>query len=186
MSGWSTQTLSIAARSNGDATLAVRALRESLRRAEPDLVVDAIGAGRTILSGPFVLLRAAGVAALSLGVVTLILAMAGLFGIQSHIVSYRTREIGIRMSVGATANQIHWLVLKDGCSSVVSGLAMGLFIGLAGRAIVRAYVDVDVQIVDPWMFLAVPVPLVLSAVCACYFPARRAAGVDPNVALRHL
>ena len=178
--------VAIAARSYGDATLAVRALRESLHRTEPDLVVDAIGAGRTILSGPFVLLRAAGVAALSLGVVTLMLAMAGLFGIQSHIVSYRTREIGLRMSVGATARQIHWLVLKDGCSSVVSGLAMGLFIGLAGRAIVRAYLDVEVQIVDPWMFLTVPVPLVLSAFCACYFPAQRAARVDPNVALRHL
>jgi ABC-type lipoprotein release transport system permease subunit len=63
---------------------------------------------------------------------------------------------------------------------------MGLFIGLACRAIVRAYLDVEVQIVDPWMFLAVPLPLVLSAFCACYSPAQRAARVDPNVALRHL
>jgi hypothetical protein len=61
---------------------------------------------------------------------------------------------------------------------------------LRGRAIVRAYLEVEMPIVDPWMIVIVivivPVPLILAAFCACYLPARRAGGVEPNVALRHL
>ena len=111
--------------------------------------------------------------------------MVGLFGIQSHIVARRTREIGVRMSFGASAAQIKRMVLKDGYRPVLEGLALGLFIGLAGRAIVRAYLDIEVNVVDPWM-VVVPIPLVLAAFCACYLPAQRASAVDPNVALRHL
>jgi ABC-type lipoprotein release transport system permease subunit len=68
----------------------------------------------------------------------------------------------------------------------VEGLAIGLFIGCTGHAIVRAYLDVEMPLVDPWMMLIVPVPLILAAFCACYLPARRAGGVEPNLALRHL
>src|SRR4026207_2395388 len=82
-----------AARSSGAAAGAVRALREALRQVDPDLAVEVIGGGRTVLSGASVFLRAAGVAALALGGVTLALAMVGLFGIQSHTVAHRTREI---------------------------------------------------------------------------------------------
>jgi ABC-type antimicrobial peptide transport system permease subunit len=133
-----------------------------------------------------VFLRAAGGAALALGALTLLLAMTGLFGIQSHIVAHRTREIGVRMSLGATRAQIERMVLKQGYRPVTEGLALGLFVGGTGRAIVRAYLDVDIDIIDPWMLVIVPVPLMLAAFCACYLPARRAGGVEPNVALRHL
>jgi len=129
--------------------------------------------------------RAAGLAALALGALTLLLAMVGLFGIQSHMVAHRTREIGVRMSFGASAAQIERMVLKDGYRPVLEGLAVGLVIGLVGRQLVISYLDVDVSVVDPWMLLVVPIPLILAAFCACYLPARRAAGVDPNVALRH-
>jgi hypothetical protein len=179
-------SLTIVARSTGDAAPAVRALREALRHTDPDLAVEASGTGRAILAGPYVFLRAAGVAALALGALTLLLAMVGLFGIQSHIVTQRTREFGVRMSLGATAAQIERMVLKDGCRPVVDGLALGIFIGLAGRTIVRAYLDIDVSILDPWMLLVVPIPLILAALCACYLPAHTAAGMDPNTALRHL
>ena len=155
-----------------------------LRHADPDLAVEVIGTGTAILTGPFAIVRAAGLAALALGALTLLLAMVGLFGIQSHFVGHRTKEIGVRMSLGATASQIQRLVLKDGYLPVLEGLAVGLVIGLVGRAIVRAYLEVDLRVIDPWMLL-VPIPLILAAFCACYLPARWAAGVDPNVALRH-
>ena len=166
--------------------MAVRALRGALRQVDPDLAVEVIGTGRTVLAGASVFLRAAGVAALALGGLTLALAMVGLFGIQSHIVAHRTREIGVRISLGASPGQIKRMVLRDGYRPVVEGLAIGLFIGVIGRAIVRAYTDVEVSVVDPWLFFVVPIPLIVAAFCACYFPAHRAAGVDPNVALRHL
>jgi ABC-type antimicrobial peptide transport system permease subunit len=164
----------------------VRALQAALRRADPDLAVEGIGTGRTMLAAIYVFLMVVGISALSLGAVTLLLAMAGLFGIQSQIVGQRTKEIGVRMSLGASAAQIRWMVLRDGCRPVLEGLAMGVFIGLAGRAIVRARLNIDVNIVDPWMLAGVPIPLIVAAFCACYFPARRAARVDPNVALRQL
>ena len=178
--------LAIVARSTGDVAMAVRALRGALRQVDPDLAVEVIGTGRAVLSGASVFLRAAGVSALALGGLTLALAMVGLFGIQSHTVAHRTREIGVRLSLGASPGQIKRMVLKDGYRPVVEGLAIGLFLGVIGRAIIRAYTDLDVTIVDPWLFFVVPIPLIVAAFCACYFPARRAAGVDPNVALRHL
>ena len=176
--------VTIVARSAAGAERAVPALREAIRRADPDLSVDVIGTGRAVLTGPFELLRSAGMGTLYLGAFTLLLSMVGLFGVQSHAVSYRTREIGVRMSVGASARQIKVMVIKDGYRPVVEGLMLGLWGGLAGRVLARAYMDVEVAVVDPVMLLVTPVPLLLAAFCACYWPAARAAKVDPTVALR--
>jgi predicted permease len=178
--------LLLTARSTVDSDHAIVALRDALRRAGPDLPVSIIGSGRRVLAGQFVFLRAAGVSALSLGALTLVLAMVGLFGIQSHVVAHRTREIGVRMSIGATRGEIRRMVLKDGYLPVLDGLAFGLLIGLIGRALVVRYLEIDVPIVDPWMLIVVPIPVFLSAFCACVLPAQRAAGVDPNVALRQI
>ncbi|MEO6214080.1 MAG: ABC transporter permease, partial [Vicinamibacterales bacterium] len=178
--------LTITARSAVDSATAVGELQRAIRNANADIAIEYAGTARTVLTGPFVFLRAAGTLAVSLGALTLLLAMVGLFGIQSHTVAYRTREIGVRMAFGATAAQINRMVLKDGYIPVAQGLAIGVFIGFTGRAIIRSYMDADISIVDPWMFLIVPVPLVLAAFCACYWPARRASRVDPQVALRSL
>ena len=178
--------VTISARSTGDAGAAVRALGEMLRRADPDLAVDAVGTGRDVLAGAWVFLTAMGMTALALGALTLLLAMVGLFGIQSHIVANRTREIGVRMSFGASAGQIQRMILKDGSVPVFEGLAIGLLIGVAGRAIVREYMELDVSILDPWMLAVVPIPLILAGFCAGFLPAHRASAIDPTVALRHL
>jgi hypothetical protein len=179
----SVRGLTVAARSN-DATRAVAALREAIRKADPDLTVDVIGTGRAMLTGPFELLRSLGMGTLYLGGFTLLLSMVGLFGVQSHLVSYRTREIGVRMSVGATARQIKLMVIKDGYRPVLEGLVLGLWGGLAARIIARAYLDVDVNVFDPWMLMLTPIPLMVAAFAACYWPASKAASVDPTVALR--
>jgi putative ABC transport system permease protein len=178
--------IAVTARAKGDPAAAVRALRSAVRRADTDLAIESSGSGRAMMAPEYMVLRGAGIGSLSLGALTLVLAMLGLFGIQTHMVERRTREIGVRMSLGATAAQVRSMVLKDGYKPVLQGLAIGLFIGVAGRTIVRSYLDVKVEIIDPWMLLVVPVPLLLAAFCACYLPARRASKVDPNVALRHL
>jgi len=176
--------ITVVARASGSVTNAVGAMREAIRRADPDVAVDTIGTGRSVLAGPFQVLRGLGMTAVGLGAITLLLAMAGLYGIQSHIIANRTREIGVRMSLGATAGQIKRMVLVDGYRPVLDGLIFGLSIGLVGRAIARAYLELDVAIVDPWMLVVTPIPLICAAFFACYLPARRAAAVDPNVALR--
>jgi predicted permease len=167
-------------------SLAIGALQTAIRRADPDVAIEAVGSGRALLTGPYAFFRMIGSASLSLGLLTLGLAMVGLYGVQSHGVLHRTREIGVRMSFGATAAQIKRMILKDGYRPVVEGMAIGIFIGISGRAVIRAYLDAKFSIMDPWMLAVVPVPLILAAFCACYLPARRAANVDPNVALRRL
>lgn len=174
------------ARTSGDPYSAVRALREAITKTDPDLAVESTGTGLGMLGGPAVFLRTASGFALALGAITLLLAMVGLYGVQSHGVAHRTREIGVRMSFGATAAQIRTLVLRDGYRPVVQGLVLGLFIGLVGRGLVRAFLWEKIGLVDAWMLLAVPAPMILAAFFACYWPARRASRVDPNVALRHL
>jgi len=71
------------------------------------------------------------------------------------------------MSLGASAAQIKMMVSKDGYRPVIEGLALGLWGGLAGRVLVRTYMDIDVTVIDPWMLLLTPIPLVLAAWSAC-------------------
>ena len=120
---------------------------------------------------------------LYLGGFTLLLSIVGLFGVQSHLVAHRTREIGVRM-FGATARQIKMMVIKDGYRPVLEGLVLGLWGGLAARVVVRSYMQVDVRVLDPWMLILTPIPLVLAALGASYLPAAKASKVDPAVALR--
>jgi hypothetical protein len=177
-------SIALVARAARQTDGAVAALRDAIGRVDPDLATDVIGTGRAAMAGPSELLRSAGRAALYLGGLTLLLSMVGLFGVQSQLVSHRTREIGVRMSFGATAAQIKRMVLRDGCRPVIEGLVLGLWGGLAGRLIVRSYMDLDVKVFDPWMLAMTPIPLVIAAFCASYVPAARAARVDPTVALR--
>ena len=177
----SSTSLVVAVRAPRDAA---QHLRDLLARTDPALAAEAIGEGRSMLSGPWLVLRGAGIGALLLGGVTLLLAMAGLFGIQTHAVIHRTREIGIRMALGATTSDIRWFVLREGYRPVLEGLTIGSAIGLAGRAIVRSYLDIDVPVIDVGMLLLAAAALIAVAFWACDAPARRAAGVNPTVALR--
>ena len=176
----------IVARATGDPAGAVKALREAVQGVDPEIVVNAIGNGRSVLAGPFQFIRGLGLTTVGLGTLTLLLAMVGLFGIQSHIVSQRTKEIGVRMSFGATTKQIRWMVLSDGARPVVDGMLLGIAAGVIGRIVLRNYLDVDASALDPWAFVIIPIPVTLASLLACYLPASRAAAVDPNVALRHL
>ena len=147
---------------------------------------DAGGASFFFESGPqSELFNSAGRGVLYLGIFTLALSMAGLFGVQSHVVTYRTREFGVRMSLGASARQIKAMVLRDGARPVIDGLILGLWGGIAGRILIRSYTDLEVTVFDPWMLALAPVPIVLAALMACYWPAARASRVDPTTALRY-
>ena len=178
--------ITVVARARGSEEAAVGALQAAIRTVDPDVAVTGIGGGWDMLAGPFTFVRFAGTSSLALGGLTLVLAMVGLYGIQSQGVTLRTREIGVRRSFGATAAQIQRMVLKAGYRPVIEGMAIGMLLGIGGRALMRVYLDAPVRVLDPWTIALVPIPLVLAAFCACYLPARRAAAVDPNVALRDL
>jgi ABC-type lipoprotein release transport system permease subunit len=91
----------------------------------------------------------------------------------------------VRLSLGASARQIKTLVLRDGARPVIDGLILGLWGGVAGRILIRSYTDLEVTVLDPWMLAVSPAPIVLVALFACYWPAARAARVDPTTALRY-
>ncbi len=113
----------------------------------------------------------------------LVLASIGLYGVISYSVSQRTREIGIRMALGAQDRDVLGLILRSGLTLVLVGLAVGLSGAFALTRLVRNLLY-GVSPTDPFTFLWVPVLLALVALLACYLPARRAAALAPLLALR--
>jgi putative ABC transport system permease protein len=119
-----------------------------------------------------------------LGVIALVLASVGVFGVMSYSVSERTHEIGIRMSMGAQTGNVLALVLRSGMLLTVLGLAIGLPIAfLLAQAL--SSLLYGVRAADPASFIGLPLLLLAVAGIACYLPARRAAHLDPLQALRH-
>lgn len=114
----------------------------------------------------------------------LILAMVGLYGLLSFTVMQRTREIGIRVALGAQRGDILRLVLGQGIRAVLAGIAVGVIAGLALTRLMASLLF-GVQPTDGLTFAIVGAMLLVVATAACYIPVRRAMGVDPLIALRH-
>jgi predicted permease len=132
------------------------------------------------------------------GALALTLAAIGLFGVLAYSVSQRTKEIGIRMAFGARARNVILLVVWQGMKLVLLGLAVGAALGYAlMRPLVSEYIGASgwqkaiikqlygVTVADPLTLIAMALLLILVALVACWLPARRAAKVDPLVALRY-
>jgi len=114
----------------------------------------------------------------------LLLATAGVFGVMAYSVSRRTPEIGIRTALGAGASDVLRMILGQGLRTVLIGIAAGIAGALALTRAVESFLF-GVAPTDPFTFAAVTLLLIFAALLACYIPARRAARVDPLIALRH-
>ena len=114
----------------------------------------------------------------------LFLAALGLYGVMSYVVAQRTSEIGIRMALGACPSQVLLLVERQGMLLVLTGLAIGIAGGLLLTRLMTSLLF-HVSPSDPIALIAGAATLVLVSLVACYFPARRAARVDPLIALRY-
>ncbi len=159
-------------------------LRATLRQSGADLLIEdfkwlneaidrAVSPKRliTLLVGSFSLLA-------------LLLASIGIYGVISYSVIQRTREIGVRLALGSTTTSVQRLIISEGLTLTVIGCAVGLFVSMALTRVIQALLF-QVSPTDPLTLSASGLVLLVVAFLACWLPARRAAGVDPMVALRH-
>jgi putative ABC transport system permease protein len=127
--------------------------------------------------------RVAGALFASFAALALVLACVGLYGVLSHLVTQQTREIGVRVALGASSRDVTRMVLARGIALAAAGVAVGVVFGLGLARLVGAMLY-QVSPADPLTFITVPPLLLCTAALACYLPARRATRVDPLVALR--
>ena len=120
----------------------------------------------------------------SFGILGLIIAMVGIFGVVAFSVEQRTHEIGVRMALGATPSDALRMIVGQGMALVAAGIAIGLAGALALTRFLQSLLF-EIKPNDPATFVIVAVALALAALAACYIPARRAMRVDPMVALRY-
>jgi putative ABC transport system permease protein len=119
-----------------------------------------------------------------LGGLTLLLAAVGLYGVAAHSVSLRTREVGIRMSLGARGADVFRMIIRENLSLTLVGVAAGLAISIAGSRVLASFLF-GLTSTDPLTFVGGSTILCLVTVLASCIPARRAASLDPLTALRY-
>jgi putative ABC transport system permease protein len=117
------------------------------------------------------------------GLLALGLAAVGLYGVKSYLVTRRTREIGIRMALGARPRDILWMVVGQGLGLTAVGLAIGLVLSVAVGFVLTGWLY-QVHALDPLTFTVAPLVLGTAALVAAWLPARRAMRVEPVAALR--
>jgi ABC-type antimicrobial peptide transport system permease subunit len=176
--------LAFVGRTTGDPADLIEPMRSLAQHADPDLVLDHPGTATLVVTGRSVLIGLVSRLAGGLAVLALTLGMAGLFGVISHLVARRTRELGMRMALGAPPARIRTMVLRDGFEPVLSGIIMGYLVAIAVRMILR-FAD-QFTLAEAAVFLVAPLPILAATFVACYWPARKASRVDPNVALKEL
>jgi predicted permease len=168
-----TETLNIAA-----------ALRREVAALDPNLPIQSITTLRDQVGLHLWSARMIAGLTTALGGLGLLLAAVGLYGVMSYAVARRTREIGIRMALGAQARDMLRMVIGQGLRLTLAGVAIGLAAALAvARLVANLLYGVSAR--DPITFIVVPLALAAVAWLACYVPARRATKVDPLGALRH-
>jgi predicted permease len=175
---------SIVVQADGDPLRLGQAVRETVAAVDPLVPTGAIRSMDQVLTLSLAL-RSFMMFLLSLfGGLALLLASVGIYGVISYAVSQRTREIGVRMAMGARPADVLKMVLGDGLKLVLAGAAFGIVAALMLTRLLEGLVY-GVSMRDPLIFVIVNLVMVGVALLACYVPARRAMQVDPMVALRY-
>jgi predicted permease len=177
------RTLSFVMRREGDPAALADALRAEVSALDPELPIYQIATMTEILDregqGDLIMVRLLTVFA----VVALVMALMGVYGVMAYNVAQRTQEVGIRMALGARTDDIVGLIVRRGVLLAGLGLAAGLLLALATARFLAAFLF-GLSPFDLPTFAAITAALGVAALVACYVPARRAARVDPIVALR--
>ena len=181
---YSTQYLTLVVRSESDPLSLTGEIRRQINRLDPDQAVSNVAAMDQVLSDSVASQRFSAALMGSLAGLGLLLATVGVYGVISYGVSQKTREIGIRMALGAARKDVLSLVLGQGVKLLLIGTAGGTVAALLLMRLMASLLF-GVTASDPVTFVGIATFLAAVAVAACYIPARRAARVDPMEALRH-
>jgi putative ABC transport system permease protein len=169
----------------GDDLATLDVLRKTIRSADASLPIVSLSTMKAFHTGSLELwaLQAGGWLFTVLGVVALLLAVIGVYGVKSFVVSQRTREIGIRMALGASSRDVLGLVLRDGFRLTALGVAIGVPLAmLVSLAFTQVFVEIGG--LDTGVIGAATIVLIVAATIASGVPARRATRVEPLTALR--
>jgi predicted permease len=178
-------TSTLLVRADGNPTPLLPAIGREFRRVDANLPVLAAPLHTRVSMDPyFVVSRIGGVLASIVGALGLLLACLGVYGMVSYSVAQRTREIGVRMALGAQTVQVLRLVMSEGFRPILSGVAIGIIVS-AGVSRALSATLFGLSPLDPVSFAGVSVLLIVIALLATWLPARRATEVDPMVALRY-
>ncbi|HEX6729065.1 MAG TPA: ABC transporter permease [Pyrinomonadaceae bacterium] len=178
------QTMSIVLRSTVEPNSLVSAVRQSVAEVDKTVPVSNFETMERIVDESVMEPRFNMVLLSLFSTIALLLCAAGIYGVTAYTVTQRTHELGIRLALGAQLSDVLKLILKQGVTVILVGLAIGLAAAFVLTRLLKTLVF-GVSTTDPLTFIAITLLLALVALVACYVPARRATKVDPLVALRY-
>ncbi len=176
--------MNVAVRSPLDPGTVTAELRRVVHDLEPDAAIDNVQTLQQVVDGS---LGNQNFAARLLGLFSLaglVIAVAGIYGLLAYSVSQRTRELGIRLALGAPREDVLWFVLRHAVILLAVGVALGAVVTIASSKLLAAFLVYKLSSVDALISLSVAVLLAICGLAASYVPARRASRIDPVVALR--
>jgi putative ABC transport system permease protein len=179
----STSGLTVLVRTTGEPLALAAAVRNEVRAIDKDVPVTHVQTMERVLGASVAQPRFSMLLVGLFAALALVLSAVGIYGVMAYSVSRRAHEIGVRMALGAGANQVLKLVLKDGMLLALAGIALGL-LGAFALTRLMASLLFGISAKDPFTFASVAMLLAAVAFVACYIPARRATKVDPLTALR--
>lgn len=171
-------------RTNGSPESVIAAVRSQVQSLDTNLALTNLNTIEELIDQGLWAPRAGAAMLAVFGALALLLAIVGVYGVLSYSVSQQTREIGIRMAMGAPTASVLSLVVNQGMRLALVGLAIGLVIAFAGMRLLSSLLF-GVSAHDPVTFAGVSLILATAAILGCYVPARRAAKIDPIIALRY-
>ena len=180
----SMQAMQYAVRTKADPALISESLRQAVHAVDPDLPVANFATLTTLVDASMSADRFSMLLLGIFGILALILASIGMYGVISYSVMQRTSEIGIRLALGAQRRQIFLMILQQGSRLACAGIVIGLIAALGTTRLMTRFLY-GVQPTDPATFVAVSLILIAVTLLACHVPARKAMKVDPMIALRY-
>jgi hypothetical protein len=181
--GAENMAMDIAVRTERDPTAVVGELRAIMLAASPELSSSNFTTMNQVVEDSFGSQQIAARLLEIFGGAALLLCVSGIYGLLAFLVTQRTREVAVRIALGAQRSQVIWLVMKQAVWLLLGGAAAGFLLAYLSSRVLQTLLY-GVSLHDPWTFGAVTGVLVISGLTAAYFPARKAAQVDPLKALR--